>query len=397
VTSDALPQRIVIVGGGPAALATARAYRAAGGRGDVTMLAAERYLPYRRPPLTKDYLRGEMPPEELTIEPPSWFAEHRVLVRHESAIALDPDGRLVASEGGTLAYDACVLATGCAPARPPVPGADDPGVLTMRTRDDSERLRQVTGPGVRVALIGSGFIGCEAAASLRRRGAEVVLVSDDVAPQSSRLGREAAERIADWLDEDGVELRLGSPVEQIEPDADRWTITTESGHEVRAAVVLLGAGVSRNDALPRAAGLELTDCGAVTVDAGLRSTSDPAISVAGDLAAPLHPRVRRRLTVDHWGAAVTQGAVVGRRLAGDEDARWDGAPGFWSTIGPRTLKHVAWGDGFDEARFVSGENGAFTVWYGRDGVAVGVLTHGRDEDHDRGRELVEAGAPLPRA
>ncbi|MDO8209876.1 NAD(P)/FAD-dependent oxidoreductase [Conexibacter sp. CPCC 206217] len=390
-------ERIVIVGGGPAGFATAAAYRRAGGRGDVTLLASEPHLPYRRPPLTKQYLRGELDAAQLTLRPPEWFAAERILVRHETAQRLDSAARVVVGEvGEELPYDACVLATGATPARLPIPGADDPGILTLRTREDSERLRRVTGPGVHVAVLGSGFIGCEAAASLRRRGADVTLISDETAPQLERLGPDAAARIADWLDEEGVVLQLGSAVREISPDGAEWVVQAGDDDSVSALhvdVVLMAAGIQRNSGLAAAAGLELADAGAIATDAEMR-TSDPSIRAVGDVAAALHPRADRPIVVQHWGEALNHGEVAGRRLAGHA-AQWDVAPGFWSQIGERTLKQAAWGDGFDEARFVAGDNGAFTVWYGRAGVTVGVLAHERDDDYEHGRELVEKGASLP--
>lgn len=387
------PRHIVIVGGGPAGLATARGYREAGGIGAVTLLVAERHLPYRRPPLTKEYLRGELDADELPLEPASWYAEHEVTVRHEAAGGLDLDRRAVITVAGEeLPFDDCVLATGSDPARLPVPGADDPDVMVMRTREDADRLVAAGRPGAHLAVVGSGFIGCEAAASLAARGARVTLVSDEEAPQAARLGPEAAERIAGWLRADGVTLRLGHGVESIERRRDAWAIHTEGHGQTDAHAVLLAAGIRPRLELAEAAGLEIDASGALATDGGLGTEAD-GLHAAGDIAFAHNDAAGRRLRVEHWGEALSHGGVLGARLAG-QDVRWDGAPGFWSTIGSRTLKYVAWGDGWDEARFVAGEDGTFTVWYGQEGATVGVLTHERDEDYERGRELVETKAPL---
>ncbi|MDX6645949.1 MAG: hypothetical protein QOK40_1676, partial [Miltoncostaeaceae bacterium] len=143
--------------------------------------------------------------------------------------------------------------------------------------------------------------------------------------------------------------------------------------------------------LAERAGLTIAG-GAVAADASMR-TSAAAVLAAGDVAFAANAAAGRPLRVEHWGEALNQGEVAGRTLAGAR-ARWDAAPGFWSTIGSRTVKHVAWGDGWDEARLDEDADG-FTVWYGRAGVTVGVLTHERDRDYDRGRGLVERGEPLP--
>ena len=162
---------VVIVGGGPAGLATARAFRDAGGDGPVTILTTEDHPPYHRPPLTKDFLLGESGVDELPIEDEGWFSEHGVRLRTGvTATALDPVTRRITLAGGEdVAYDACVLATGAEPRRLPVPGGDDPGVLTMRRVEDARALQD---HGRRVVVVGSGFVGCEAAchAGPPRRG-----------------------------------------------------------------------------------------------------------------------------------------------------------------------------------------------------------------------------------
>src|SRR5215218_6857254 len=135
--------RIVIVGGGPAGLSVARAYRETGGRGRVILLTSEPYSPYRRPPLTKEYLRGEIPRDELPIESPDWYEENEVELRTTMLVAgLDRNRGVVETENGEeIPYDACVLATGSEPIRLPIPGADNPEVLVMRTIENSERLQ----------------------------------------------------------------------------------------------------------------------------------------------------------------------------------------------------------------------------------------------------------------
>ena len=183
-------RHLVIVGAGPAGLATARAYREEGGRGRVTMLTPEPYAPYRRPPLTKEYLRGEASREDLPIESGDWYEENDVELRLLTSVGtIDRQRQIViADEGEELSYDVCVLATGSEPIRPPVPGGDDPEILTMRTVENSTRLQDRVGEGDRAVVVGSGFIGCEAAASLSMRGAEVTLASHEQSPQRRRLG-----------------------------------------------------------------------------------------------------------------------------------------------------------------------------------------------------------------
>ncbi|HWF52625.1 MAG TPA: FAD-dependent oxidoreductase [Solirubrobacteraceae bacterium] len=384
------PQRVVIIGGGPAGLATARGYRDAGGEGSVTLVAAEPHLPYQRPPLTKEFLRGELDRTELELEEASWFAERSVELRLGTpARAIDREGGKVRlADGQSVSADACVLATGARPRRLPVPGADHEDVFEMRVLADSERLIERAQSAASAVVIGSGFIGCEAAASLAMRGLEVTLVTVEAVPQAQRLGPDAGDRIAGWLRQGGVTLILDAEVEEI---INARRVRLADGACLDADVVLMASGVVPNGELAQSMGLELHD-GAVPVDASMRSER-PFLSAAGDVAWARNRTAGRRLRVEHWGDALAQGEVAGRALAGEE-AEWDEVPGFWSTIGSHTLKYAAWGDGFDEDRLIDHGQGAFTVWYARAGVAVGVLTHERDEDYERGRELIARGEQL---
>jgi 3-phenylpropionate/trans-cinnamate dioxygenase ferredoxin reductase component len=379
---------LVIVGGGAAGLATARAYRDASGDGRVTMLTAEPDAPYVRPLLSKGLLRGET--DEAALEEDAWYVNHDVDLRREAEVeAIDPERRRLRLAGGEeLAFDSCVLATGSEPVRPPFPGADDPDVLTLRSLHDAWVLRSRAEEAHSAIVIGSGFIGCEAAASLSMRGLRVTLVSDEHAVHAARLGAEAGRRITDWLVELGVSLRLGAPVESAGPNVVR----TPGAPANEADLVLLAVGVRPRVQLAEAAGLA-TEGGRVVTDEHMR-TSAPGVYAVGDIAFASNVAAGRRLRVEHWGEATNHGKAAGTHAAGGE-APWSTAPGFLSTIGTRTLKQVAWGDGYDEARMVVHPGGAFTVWYGADGTTVGVLTHESDDDYERGRELIEQGRPLP--
>lgn len=386
-------ERLVIVGGGPAGLSTARTYRESGGKGRVEILAAENFAPYRRPPLTKEYLRGEISREDLPMESPAWFWQNNIELHLATpATAIDRERQIVETANGDFPYDVCVLATGSEPVRLPVPGGDDPEIMVMRTVEHSTCLQEQVKPGGRAAIIGSGFIGCEAAASLSMRGAEVALVSMEDLPQEQRLGADAGKKIQSWLEGYGVELHPGVSVEGIERDGDSFVVGIEGGDEIRSDTVLFGTGVKPRTGLAEATGLAMSHSG-VICDSSMR-TSASGIFAVGDIAYAHNEAAGRRLRVEHWGEALNHGRVAGTVISGGE-AVWDIAPGFWSTIGDKTLKYAAWGDGWDEARFVDQGDGAFTVWYGREGACVGVLTHGFDEDYENGRELVETGAPLP--
>lgn len=383
--------RLVIVGGGPAGLSTARAYREAGGDGSVIILASESSPPYRRPPLTKEFLRGELSKEELSMQPRAWFEENGIELRLSTQVnSLDPDRKIVNAGGEELPYDTCVLATGSEPIRPPIPGGDHPEITVMRTVEDSTRLREKAQAGHQAIVVGSGFIGCEAAASLSMRGVEVSMVSLEQTPQKGRLGEEVSERILAWLRDYGVETYFGASVEEVRQDADGFTVVTGDG-EVSGSPVLFGVGVKARTKLAEDAGLEIESGGIVT-DSSMR-TSAPSVFAVGDISFAYNEAAGRHLHVEHWGEALNHGQVAGTVISGGE-AEWNVAPGFWSTIGDKTLKYVAWGDGWDEVRFVDHGGGAFTVYYGQGGKCVGVLTHNRDDDYKAGREMVETGTRL---
>jgi 3-phenylpropionate/trans-cinnamate dioxygenase ferredoxin reductase component len=386
------PYSLLVIGGGPAGLSAVGAYRDAGADGTVAIVADEGRMPYRRPPLTKELLRGESTEADLPLEEEGWLDEQGVDLVAGRAVTLDADRRHVILSGGReLKYTTCLLATGAEPTRLPVSGGDRPWVHVVRTVEHVRQLTARLDDGDRVVVIGSGFIGCEIAASLRARGHAVDLVSDEPLPNSERLGDAQARILQEWLTEDGVVTHLDTPVQSIERAGGAVAVST-GAERLEGDVVVMATGVAPRSELAGQAGLEL-DGGAVLVSAAMR-TAHEGLLAAGDVCLADNLAAGRPLRVEHWGDALGQGAIAGQTAAG-VDAGWDEVPGFWSTIGTRVLKYAAWGDGFDATRLHRGDDGAFVAWYGRQGVIVGVLTHERDEDYDRGRELIAQGAPWP--
>ena len=380
---------MLVLGGGPAGLSAIRGYRRAGGTGAVAIVCDEERMPYRRPPLTKELLRGEIDESALPLESEPWLAEQSVSLVSGRAMALDPATHTVTLAGGRrLRYGRCVLATGAEPRRLTVPGCDDPGVRVVRSLDQVRELLHRLRSASDAIVIGSGFIGCEIAASLRRRGHGVTLVSDEPAPNARRLGSEAGNELGRWLADEGVVLHLGAGVEEIRREGDALWVSAGAAR-LRARVVVMATGVAPRVELLAGEPAALPD-GAVAVDEAMR-TALPDLLAAGDVCRAFNAAAGRPLRVEHWGDALTQGEIAGATAAG-APASWDSVPGFWSTIGARTLKYAAWGDGYDEVAFERGPDGAFTAHYLRDGRLVGVLAHQSDDAYERGQELIAAGA-----
>jgi 3-phenylpropionate/trans-cinnamate dioxygenase ferredoxin reductase subunit len=380
---------LVVVGGGAAGLSAIRGYRRAGGTGAAAIVCDEARMPYRRPPLTKELLRGEIDESALPLESESWLAEQSLSLVSGRAVALDPAAHTVTLAGGRrLRYGRCVLATGAEPRRLTVPGCDDPAVRVVRSLDQVRELVHRLRSAPDAIVIGSGFIGCEIAASLRRRGHGVTLVSDEPAPNARRLGDEAGNELARWLTDEGVILHLGAGVEEIRREEDALCVSAGAA-SLRAPVVVMAIGVAPRVELLAETPAALSD-GAVAVDEAMR-TALPDLLAAGDVCRAFNVAAGRTLRVEHWGDALTQGEIAGTTAAG-ASASWDSVPGFWSTIGTRTLKYAAWGDGYDEVVFERRPDGGFTAHYLRDGRLVGVLAHQADDAYERGQQLIASGA-----
>lgn len=378
---------LVVVGSGPGGLAAVQAFRKRDDDTQVTMITADPHPPYARPPLTKQFAQGTMDVDDLWLTEPGWFDAQRVELRlGMTVIGLDTGRKLLRlADGTSLTYADVVLATGSRPSPLPVPGGDDPGLIYVRDLTSGHRLRDLSGTvRGRVAVIGSGFIGCEAAVSLAMTGLQVVLVSSEAIPQGERLGTDAGQEIRTWLSAAGVELVLGTPLTTVRRREDGFELELADGDLIRVSQVVAAGGAHPAVDLAKNAGLTLKQ-GGVQVDAGVR-TSAPHVFAVGDIAVAHHHAAGRHLRVEHWGDAERHGTVAGTVAAGGE-ARWEDPPGFWSSIGSRTLKYAAWGDGYEDAEF-SGGPGCWRVWYRRGSEICGVLTHNDDEAYAHGQRLL---------
>ena len=323
------PEKIVVVGGGLAGAKTAEALRKRGFSGEITLFAAESELPYERPPLSKGYLGDAGTFDKAIVHPRSWYDEERVDLRLGTRVtAIDPARHEVRTDGGDVAgYDKLVLATGSTPRSLPLPGADARGVLTLRTRQDADVIRESFGAAKQLVIIGGGWIGLEVAAAARVADTKVTVLEAAEQPLLAVLGPQLGQVFADLHREHGVELRLGVNVTAIQTqDGAAVGVSLADGSSVPADAVLIGVGATPNVDLAKAAGLAVER--GVLVDATLR-TSDPDIYAVGDIAAHEHPVLGCRIRVEHWATALNQPTAAAASILG-ETTEFTDLPYFFS-------------------------------------------------------------------
>ena len=375
---------LIVVGSGPAGVAAAESFREHNTSGRVRILTTDRDLPYARPPLSKEYLRGQT--DDVGLHPQWWFDHKTIELVHNTTVdGLDLAERSVRAGDRRFRYDALILACGAAPVAPPMPGGARARVL--RSLADAAALREAAKDASSAVVIGAGFIGCEAAASLALRGMSVTLVAPETLPQEARLGSAAAERLRELVIQAGARYVGGVVVDEINDVGLRL----DNGVTIDCDLILAATGVTPQHRLAADAGLDVRDS-RIVVDTDM-STSTKGVYAAGDVALARHAVAGRHLAIEHWQDATDQGAIAGTSAAGKR-ATWDGVPGFWSTIGEATIKYHAWGDGYQRSRMLSHPEG-FTVWYEADDAVVGVLTHNADDDSDLGQRLIAERRPAP--
>jgi 3-phenylpropionate/trans-cinnamate dioxygenase ferredoxin reductase subunit len=362
----------VIVGASLAGAKAAETLRTEGFDGRVVLVGDEPVRPYERPPLSKDYLRGESDFDSAAVHPADFYGAHDIELRMSTTVAvIDPaTSEVELAPGGRLSYDRLLLTTGAEPRRLSLPGSTLPGVLYLRTLADSDALRQAITKGGPVVIIGAGWIGCEVAASARQLGAEVAVVEMASLPLERVLGTEVGGVYRDLHAEHGVHLHFEVGIESIR-GADRVEeVRLSDGTVLAAATVVVGIGARPRTELAQAAGLRIND--GVVTDEHL-ATSGASIYAAGDVANVFYPAFQTGIRLEHWSAALNQGPVAARNMLGEATA-YEKMPYFYSDQYDLSMEYRGWAPGFDEVLF-RGESrsGAFIAFWLREGRVLAAM------------------------
>lgn len=381
--------RVVIVGAGLSGLRTAEELRRAGFDGEVVLAGSESHLPYDRPPLSKDVIRGEV--DDTTLRPVEFFADNAIELKLGSpAVAVDTDTRSVSfADGTSVTYDELIIATGLTPRR--IPGLPElTGVHVLRSIDQALALRGDLAPGKRALIVGAGFIGCELAASMKSRGLEVVLLEPQPSPLASVLGATVGDLIGRLHRAEGVEVRVGTGLASLIGDGAVRSATLSDGSEIAVDVVAIGVGSEPVIGWLEGSGIAVEN--GVICDGAGRTGTDHVWAV-GDVAAWLSGGRHGR--VEHWSNAGEQAKTLAGALTGtgDPDAPAQ-VPYFWSdqydvkiqalgTLAPNDVVHLVKDDGRK-----------FVAYYERNGVLTAVVGAGSAGAVMKMRAKIAAGTPI---
>jgi NADPH-dependent 2,4-dienoyl-CoA reductase/sulfur reductase-like enzyme len=391
--SSSQPSRIVIIGGSLAGGSAAITLRDHGYEGELTLIGEESQLPYERPPLSKAVLIGNTDEPDWVADEAAYADKNITLRLGTTATRIDRARKVVVASRTEYPYDKLLIATGSAPRRLDVPGADLDGLLTLRTLEESLTLRERFTEGAKIVIVGGGWIGCEAAAAARQHGANVTVIEPRSQPLLPVVGEQVGASFAALHRDHGVDLRLGIGVTGFAGEGAVSSVHIKGHASVPADTVLIGVGAAPNIALADAAGLELA-AGGIAVDATLRS-SDPDIYAAGDVAAEDHPKYRHRIRVEHWANAKDQGKHVAANLLGAGEP-YVLRPFFFSDQYDLGCEYRGFADPAKDRLVLRGDLAAreFTAFWLRDGAVAAAMNVNQWDDGDTLQELVDTGRPI---
>lgn len=392
-----MPDREVdflLIGGGLASASCAAELRKRGAEGSILLVGREPEPPYERPPISKEYLRGDAERSDAYVNEPSWYEESEVeLLSGRNVMSLDLEARTAKIQGGEeVAFGQALLATGANVNILRVEGAENEGIHYLRAFGNSDAIRKEAAEAGHVVLVGGSYIGCEVAASLTAQGTRCSIVAMEEVALSRTFGEEAGRWFQAKLEEHGVEFHGGEELEAFEGDGRVSAVVTKSGLSIECDLVVVGAGVRPDAMLADRAGIEVD--GAIVCDSKLR-TSAEGIYAAGDCCSYESVVHGRRIHVEHWDVAMQQGIHAARNMLG-EDADYDVVPYFFSDLADwASLEYVGPAQDWDEEIWRGDrEGGEFSVWYLKDGRVAGALSVERSEDLAEARRLLADGVDV---
>ena len=383
--------------GGFAAAYCAAELRKGGAEGDILLAGREPEPPYERPPLSKEYLRGESKREDAHVNPESWYEENSVELRTgTNVMSLDAEARTVKLQGGEeVGFEKALLAPGANVNLLRVDGSNLDRIHYLRAFGNSDNIRDDAAKADRVVLVGGSYIGCEVAASLTSKGTDCAIVMIEDVALSRTFGEDAGRWFHELLESKGVEIHGGETLAAFEGDDHAAAVVTESGRTIEGDMVVVGAGVRPDVMLAQRAGLEIDeDDGGIRCDETLQ-TSVEGIYAAGD-SCSYDSRVHgRRLRVEHWDVAMQQGQHAARSMMGDAKP-YEVVPYFFSDLADWAgLEYVGPATDWDEEIWRGDrEAGEFAVFYLKDGKVAGALTVERSEELAHARTLLAEGVDV---
>jgi 3-phenylpropionate/trans-cinnamate dioxygenase ferredoxin reductase subunit len=387
-------QAFVIVGASLAGAKAAETLREEGFDGRVVLVGAESERPYERPPLSKDYLRGEADAKPY-VHGESFYAEHDIELRTATAVErIDRAAAQVSLAGGeTIGFDRLLLATGAQPRRISLPGADLDGVLPLRTIEHSEAIRARIDAGGRLVTVGAGWIGAEVAASAKQRGCDVTILEMAQLPLERVLGSELGAIYRDIHTDHGARFIGGAAIEAIEGDRKVAAVRLAGDRRIEADFVVVGVGVEPRTELAQAAGIA-TDNG-IVVDEHLQ-TSAPGIFAAGDVANAHHPFYGTRIRVEHWANALNQGPAAARNMLGRAQP-YDRIPYFFSDQYDVGMEYAGYATSSDEVVFRGDpESREFIAFWLKDERVVAGMNVNVWDVNEHIQALIHARRPIDR-
>jgi 3-phenylpropionate/trans-cinnamate dioxygenase ferredoxin reductase component len=335
---------MVIVGGGKTGGTAAATLRDEGYEGPLVIISREPGIPFGRPPLSKTYLRSEEGLDEWYVKPADWYEANDVELRTESVVAVDPAAHTLALDSGQqLEYQRLLLATGGTNRRLRIPGAELPGIYSLRTVAECDAIKHEAVPGRRAAVVGMGFIGCEVAASLAQLGVQVTAVYPGTNPLERVLGEQIGALISAMHRANGVRLLGGAKVAAFEGAERLEAVVLADGERVACDFAVVGVGIDPE--VSAVAGSSMAQDNGILVDEQCRSSATD-IYAAGDVANHLHP-VLGRIRVEHYNSATHHGAAAARSMLGSPDP-FGYIHNFWTDQYEHTLQYVGHATSWDD-------------------------------------------------